>query len=164
MVGVDLSTNAVDFSRTTHSISGLEFKQGDAEHLPFDSESFDAVVNVESSHCCPSPEKFFFEIHRVLRKDGYFLYADFREASALDAWRRGLEQSGLKILREQDITLQVLAALDDDNERKLALIQNLVPRPLHRSFRDFAAVQGSPIHEAFRTRRLVYLSFVLEKM
>jgi SAM-dependent methyltransferase len=163
MVGVDLSANAVDFSRITHPVKGLEFKQGDAELLPFESGSFDAIVNVESSHCYPSPEKFFSEIHRVLRKGGYFLYADFREAAGLDAWRRGLEQSGLRILREQDITAQVLTALDDDNERKLALIQNLVPRPLQRSFRDFAAVQGSPIYEAFRIRRLVYLSFVLEK-
>lgn len=164
MVGVDLSANAVSFSRTRHRVNGLTFEQGDAEHLPFESDSFDAIVNVESSHCYPSFETFLPEVHRALRKGGYFLYADFRETAAVDAWRRSLEQSGLRLLHEHDITAQVLTALDADNERKLALIHKLVPRPLRRSFFDFAAVRGSTIYEAFRTRKLLYLCFVLQKV
>ena len=163
MVGVDLSANAVDFSRKRHHWDGLEFEQGDAEHLPFGNETFDAVVNVESSHCYPSLEKFLAEIRRVLRKGGHFLYADFRECSAVDEWRGCLEKSGLQLLREDDITAQVVAALDTDNKRKLALIEKLVPRPLRPSFLDFAAVQGSSVYESFRMRKLVYLRFVLQK-
>jgi len=163
MVGVDLSQNAVDLSRATHAVDGLEFHQGDAERLPFEPESFDAVVNVESSHCYPSLEAFLAEVRRVLRPGGYFLYADFRDRSGVDEWRRCLENSGLKIIRETNITPQVLASLDADHERKLALIKELVPRLLHRSVSDFAALRGSFVYEAFRTGKFVYRSYVMQK-
>ncbi len=163
MVGVDLSQNAVDFSRATHAVHGLEFHPGDAERLPFEPESFDAVVNVESSHCYPSLEAFLAEVRRVLRQGGYFLYADFRDRSDVDEWRRCLENSGLKIIRETNITPQVLASLDADHERKLALIKELVPRLLHRSVSDFAALRGSFVYEAFRAGRFVYRSYIMQK-
>lgn len=163
MVGVDLSQHAVDFSRVTHRVDGLEFQKGDAERLPFDSESFDAVVNVESSHCYPSLGAFLSEVRRVLRRGGCFLYADFRDRSAVDHWRHCLESSGLTMLRENDITPNVLAALDGDDERKLALIRKFIPRPLRRFFLDFAAVRGSAVYEAFRTGKLVYVSYVMQK-
>lgn len=163
IVGVDLSQRAVDFSRATHRVEGLEFQKSDAERLPFGSESFDAVVNVESSHCYPSLEAFLSEVHRVLRPSGYFLYADFRYRSAIDQWRHCLENSGLTMLRENDITPNVLAALDADDERKLALIRELIPRPLRRFFLDFAGVRGSAVYEAFRTGKLVYVSYVTQK-
>lgn len=163
MVGVDLSQGAVDLSRATHRVPGLEFQKAEAEALPFDSESFDAVVNVESSHCYPLLETFLSEVHRMLRQNGYFLYADLRYRTAVGEWRRCLENSGLTILRESDITANVIAALDADNERKLALIDRLVSRPLRRTFSDFAAVRGSPVYEAFRTGKLVYMSYVMQK-
>ncbi|MGH8281569.1 MAG: class I SAM-dependent methyltransferase [Gammaproteobacteria bacterium] len=31
----------------------LELGQGDTENLPFADQSFDAVINIESSHCYP---------------------------------------------------------------------------------------------------------------
>jgi ubiquinone/menaquinone biosynthesis C-methylase UbiE len=157
MIGVDLSKNAVDFCRAMHRVEGLEFKVGDAEHLPFEDSSFDAVVNVESSHCYPSFDKFIGEVRRVLRPGGHFLYADFRED--VDA----LRNSGLTVVRETDITPNVIAALEQDNDQKLAVIHRLVPRFLQPSFFDFAAVRGSSIFEAFRTRKLIYRSFVLRK-
>ncbi len=47
MVGIDLSGKAVAFSNRRHVIDNLHFRQGDAERLPFDDQSFDAVINVE---------------------------------------------------------------------------------------------------------------------
>src|SRR5436309_8495901 len=60
MVGVDVSKNAVDLSRAIHRLDGLEFRVGDAENLPFSGSSFDAVVNLESSHCYPSFRQISF--------------------------------------------------------------------------------------------------------
>jgi SAM-dependent methyltransferase len=163
MVGMDLSKNAVEFSRATHRLNGLEFKVGDAEALPFDTNAFDAVINVESSHCYPSFPQFVSEVQRVLKPGGHFLYADFRQAQEVDAWRDILQKSGLAVVRETDITANVLTALDRDNDRKLALIDELIPGFLRRSFLDFAAVRGSSVFEAFRSGRLVYRSFILRK-
>ena len=163
MVGVDLSRNAVRFSEAMHRVPGLEFRTGDAEHLPFNEGTFDAVVNVESSHCYPSFEKFLSEVCRVLRSGGHFLYADFRSRTETDAWRSALRNSGLTVLRETDITPNIIAALEKDDDRKFDLIRRLIPRVLQPSFLDFAAVRGSTVFEAFRTGQLVYMSFDLTK-
>jgi ubiquinone/menaquinone biosynthesis C-methylase UbiE len=163
MIGVDLSKNAVDFSRATHRIEGLEFRVGDAENLPFDDSCFDAVINVESSHCYPSFEKFLSEVWRVLRTGGHFLYADFRGREAVEGWGHLLRSSALEVLCETDITANVAAALDRDNERKLELIDRMIPSILRPSFLEFAAVRGSALFEAFESGELVYKSFILRK-
>jgi ubiquinone/menaquinone biosynthesis C-methylase UbiE len=163
MIGVDLSKDAVDLSRERHRVEGLEFQVGDAENLPFEDASFDAVVNVESSHCYPSFDRFLVEVRRVLRPGGHFLHADFRARENVEVWRRSLQESGLSILKETDITRNVVAALERDDERKLELINRIVPRPLRASFLDFAAVKGSLLFEGFKAGRFSYRSFVLQK-
>jgi ubiquinone/menaquinone biosynthesis C-methylase UbiE len=59
--GVDLAPEAVAFSRRAHRRPGADFKVGDAEHLPFDDQSFDAVINIESSHTYPNLRAFLAE-------------------------------------------------------------------------------------------------------
>ena len=56
---------------------------GDAENLPFEDNSFDAIINVESSHCYGNVEQFLREVHRVLRPGGDFLFVDLRGAQKL---------------------------------------------------------------------------------
>jgi ubiquinone/menaquinone biosynthesis C-methylase UbiE len=163
MIGVDLSKHAVNFSRDIHRIDGLEFRIGDAENLPLSDNSVDAVVNVESSHCYPSFNKFLGEVQRVLRPGGHFLYADFRERTNVEAWRKSLQDSGLDLLRETEITAHVVSALEQDDERKLRLINRIVPQPLRASFLDFAAVRGSVLFEGFQSGEFSYRSFVLRK-
>ena len=163
MVGVDLSKKAVDFCRVTHRMDGLEFRVGDAERLPFQDNSFDAVINVESSHCYPAFETFLSEVRRVLRPGGYFLYADFRERTAVDAWRSALERSGLEILHETIITPNVVTALERDSDRKREWIDQIIPGIIRPSFLEFAAVRGSGLFESFRSGKLVYISFVFRR-
>jgi ubiquinone/menaquinone biosynthesis C-methylase UbiE len=163
MIGLDLSKHAVHLSRERHRVDGLEFRVGDAENLPLDDGSVDAVINVESSHCYPSFSRFLSEVHRVLRPGGYFLYADFRARESVPAWHKSLMESGLALVKEMDITPNVVMALERDNERKLALIDRLVPRRLRASFLDFAAVKGSALFEGFKSGNYAYRSFILRK-
>ena len=163
MLGVDLSEEAVRLSRRIHTLNGLSFKAADAENLPFERDIFDVVLNIESSHCYPNVSAFFNEVARVLRPGGHFLYADFRQRKAVDSWRDLLRQSGLTIISETDITPGVVRALDTENERKLALMNRIVPKFLQASIRDFAAVRGSEMYDAFCHGSLVYISFVAQK-
>jgi SAM-dependent methyltransferase len=163
MIGMDLSPDAVALSRKRHPIEGLEFQIGDAEHLPLQDHSVDAVINVESSHCYPSFDSFVAEVFRVLRPGGHLLYTDFRDTAKVDAWRQSLERPGFSLVRETDITSNVLLALDRDNDRKLAFINRIVPKPFRASFNAFAGMQGTVVYEGFRSRQLVYRSFVLRK-
>ena len=71
--------------------------------------------------------------------------------------------SGLKVTVEREITPNVLAALDADNDRKLALMKKILPKSLYAAFSDFAAVKGSLVYEHFRTGEMKYLRFELVK-
>src|SRR5437016_10678551 len=72
MVGIDLSDKAVDFCNQNYAIDALSFRQGDAENLPLSDASVDVVVNLESSHCYGSMDRFLSEVYRVLRPGGIF--------------------------------------------------------------------------------------------
>jgi ubiquinone/menaquinone biosynthesis C-methylase UbiE len=123
MTGVDFSQKAVLFCRQTRAVEGLSFECADAERLPFPDGSFDAVVNVESSHCYGSVPAFLSEVQRVLRVGGTFLFADFRPANQLAALREDLLRSGLDLVRETEITANVLASLESGEGRRLHLMK-----------------------------------------
>jgi SAM-dependent methyltransferase len=162
LVGVDVSPQAVAFCRARHAAPGLSFEIGNAEHLGFAANSFDAVLNVESSHCYGDLGAFVREVRRVLRPDGHFLYADFRSHAELDAWRAGLLAAGLRLVVEWDITPGVVAALDADDERKRGLIEARVDRLLVPTFGQFAALRGTVLYDKLRAGTVVYRAFVLQ--
>ena len=163
VIGVDLSKTAVELCQRLHSVLGLEFRVGDAENLPIDDASMDTVINIESSHCYPSFERFLAEVRRVLRCNGFFLYADFRDRENVAAWRDSLRDSGLSLVRETDITSNVLSALEKDNESKLHFINAKIPRLLRPSFMKFAGMRGTVLFEGFKSGSLSYRSFVFQK-
>ena len=163
MRGIDLSDKAVDFCNTHYSTEGLSFTQGDAENLPLEDAMVDAVVNLESSHCYGSMEKFLSEVHRVLRPGGYFLFSDHRDKDKVEVLRKQLKAAGLKLLTETDITDNVVRALELDNDRKAQLIKRKCPRLLRRRMEEFAAMKGTNTYHSFKSGQSRYLSFVLQK-
>lgn len=163
MTGVDFSAQAVAFCTRHHQVPGLSFIEGDAEHLPLGDGQVDVVINVESSHCYGSMPAFLSQVRRVLRPGGTFLFADFRGQAEAAQLHQHLANSGMAILREEDITANVVASLDLDHERKSALIRTFFQRWLLPTFQEFAGVKGSRIHEGFRSGRLQYKYYVLQK-
>jgi len=161
MVAVDLSSRAIALCRRRFQGPNLAFQVGDAERLPFGDGSFDAVINVESSHCYGELSTFLTEVRRVLRPRGRFLYADFRPREEVDGWRDSLAAAGFVIEAERDLRPGVVAALDADDDRKRDLIGRLVDRPLAHIFREFAAIRGSALYGLLRDGELSYLGFVL---
>ena len=162
LVGVDVSPQAVALCRARHAAPGLSFEVGNAEQLGFAAASFDAVLNVESSHCYGDMGAFAREVQRVLRPNGHFLYADFRSRAEVDAWRAGLIAAGLRLILERDITPGVVAALDADDEQKRGLIQARVARPLMRAFSQFAALRGTVLYDKLRDGSVAYRAFVFQ--
>ncbi len=161
--GIDFSENAVALSRKLHAIPRLSFQQGDAEALPCEDGAFDAVVNVESSHCYGSMGRFLGEVYRVLRPGGHFLWADMRPRGQRDAVRAQFQSAGLQMRQEADITPNVLLALDRVHDRKRATIRRHVPRYLLRWFEDFAGVRGTRVYEALRAGEVEYWRCTLQK-
>jgi len=71
-IGLDFSEAQVELARSTYP--HVEFRQGDAENLPFDDETFDAAVVGFGINHLPHPERAFMEAYRVLRHGGYFAF------------------------------------------------------------------------------------------
>jgi ubiquinone/menaquinone biosynthesis C-methylase UbiE len=163
MTGLDFSQKAVDLCNRHRLVPGLSFVCGDAQLMPFPASSFDAVVNIESSHCYESMDTFLSEVCRVLRPGGRFFFADLRNVDGVNTLREQFRASGLIVENETDITANVLTALRLDNARKLKLIDALIPRVFRRPFRAFAGIAGTRNYEGLEHGKLRYLSARLAK-
>jgi len=163
MTGLDFSRSAVSLCNRSRREPGLVFVHGDAQAMPFPDESFDAVVNVESSHCYDSMEAFLAEVHRVLRPGGAFFWADLRDRGDIDALHGHFGATALTLQDSGEITDAVLLALRLDNDRKSDLIDTWVPRAVRRPFRRFAGIEGSRTYARFEAGELRYLTAHLTK-
>ena len=163
MTGVDFSARAVSFCQQRHNVPELRFCHGDAESLPFDDSSFDAVINVESSHCYGSMPKFLTQVNRVLRPGGHFLFTDFRAAEDIPVLVQQLEESGLTIVEDETITAGVVKAMELDSDRKQQLIGQNIRSWLSGTFKQFAGIKGSTVFQSFEDGTFVYKRYLLRK-
>ncbi|MDC0254476.1 methyltransferase domain-containing protein [Bacteriovoracales bacterium] len=163
-IGIDLSTKNIDFSKDLHkNIPQLSFMEGDAEKLPLAEGSVDIVFNVESSHCYPRFETFISEVSRVLKTGGHFIFCDFRPKEEREGLLKVFKKNGLEVLSEVDITPNILAALDFDSEKRIALIKRLTPKFMYPIMKIFSGVKGTLVYENFKKGKLDYFHFVLAK-
>ncbi len=161
---LDLNPAGIRFCKQRHQIDGLIFLQGDAEKMPFEPDTFDAVINVEASHCYPDFPRFLAEIARVLRPGGHFLYADFRFSDGLAAWEKAILSAPLQMLRTRNINVEVLRGMNVNSDRSLDLVARRLPKFLHPLGRDFAGVKGSRIYQALLSGGLSYRSYCFQKL
>jgi ubiquinone/menaquinone biosynthesis C-methylase UbiE len=78
IVGLDLSKEmlALAKKKTSDNKERLNLVLGDAEHLPFTNERFDAIVCISTMHYFQSTEKSLTKIARALKTGGVFVYGD----------------------------------------------------------------------------------------
>jgi ubiquinone/menaquinone biosynthesis C-methylase UbiE len=164
MTGVDITASAIEFCRQHHNVSGLSFERHNAEALEFADQSFDVILNVESSNCYPNISNFFSEVARVLRPGGYFLYTDLRKEEEVQNWRAQLFEIGLDLVKEENITPNVLKALELDDARKRNLIEQRAPKFIRKPFYEFAGMKGSGyVYGPLKHGEKMYLNFVFRK-
>ncbi len=164
MTGLDFSTTAIAHCVRHRQAPGLRFVHGDAQSMPFADQSFDAVVNIESSHCYGDMDRFLAEVHRVLRPGGALLWADLRDrGERLDTVLRQFDSCALELAQQRDVTPEVLHALSLDNARKVALIEAWFPRVVHPLIRPFAGLEGTRNYVRMATGDIRYRSARLLK-
>ena len=160
---LDMNRAGIRFCKQRHQVPGLVFVLGDAENLPFESNTFDAVINVEASHCYPSFAQFLGEVARLLQPHGHFLYADFRFNDRLAEWEEALASAPLQVVRTRNINTEVLRGMNRNSSRSVDLIERRLPKFLHALGRDFAGIQGSRIYNALNSGELSYHSYCFAK-
>lgn len=163
VVGMDISDSAIKLCRSSHQIDGLDFIVGDSENIPFEKETFDAVLNVESSHCYGNVTSFFSEVQRVLKPEGFFLWCDFRSHNEMKRFFKLTDDVGLVLVKEVDITRNILDALDLLTPGRAEQIDTHVPKIIRNVFRSYAGLRGSSVHDAFLTGDLIYKSAVFQR-
>lgn len=72
--GIDLSPKLIRIAREAHP--GIDFREGDIEHLPFADGSLDGVLLAGVLHHLPQLSKCAAEIKRILRPGGRFVAFD----------------------------------------------------------------------------------------
>src|SRR5689334_15754741 len=79
VTGVDIAPNLIEQARETARREGLnaQFDEGDAENLPYDNASFDAVVTMFGAMFAPRPELVAAELKRVCRPGGTIAMANW---------------------------------------------------------------------------------------
>jgi len=161
--GVDLNKRASKFSSEHYNIEGLRFMQGDAQKLSFENESFDVILNVESSHRYRDMQAFLGEVNRILRPGGHFLYTDFRYDHEMDDLHHQISNLGLNIVEKQNITPNVVNALEKDDQRRRSLVKKLAPKLLWKIALNFSGAIGSETYNQFASGKYEYFTYVLKK-
>ncbi len=155
--GVDISNQGIEQAKKNFSLPNLKFTVGSAINLPFANDVFNAIINIESSHCYPDFKQFITESRRTLKNNGLFFYADFQAGTFTDI------QDQLEILSQQDITKNVLDALNQNQENRNKQFKEVIKdKPFIKQGllklikKQFAADQNSLIKKSFEQCRTIY--------
>lgn len=171
LVALDLSSAATRLAQTRHHVDGIpgdgvpEYVQGDAEQLLFEAERFDMVLNIESAHCYGSIPRFLAEVHRVLRPGGELLLTDFvsQRNNARQRLEAALKKGPLRCIQINDITANVVRALQLDEQRKQELLDRWVTGPFKTFAQGAYAMEGTAMRRELEAGQTVYLAAVLQK-
>ncbi|KZS54737.1 fatty-acid O-methyltransferase Mtf2 [Mycobacterium ostraviense] len=144
--GLDLNPAGIAFCQKKYDVPGLDFVQGDAQNLPFADESFDAVINIESSLYYPDFSRFLGEVARVLRPGGHFLYTDFRLPFNIAAWETALANAPMRIVSQTEINDEILRGYEKLAPSWKALHDRHTPRLLRGAYVKLFALDGKTTH------------------
>ncbi len=74
--GIDITPKMIEIAKAKQ-LPGTSWVVGDCENLPFEDNSFDAVICSNSFHHYPNPQRFFDSVWRVLRPGGRLILQDY---------------------------------------------------------------------------------------
>jgi SAM-dependent methyltransferase len=150
IVGLDVCPANIVYCCAKNRLSEASFLVGDAENIPFADESFDVVLNMESAHAYPNRVRFYEEVYRILRPEGAFLYTELMPAEQVERNVSLLEEAGLSVIRNHDVTSNVLLSCDENAKQRMGsqgIANNGNANSNIADINDFIALPGSRKYE-----------------
>lgn len=137
LTGLDLTPGMIDVARAKQ-LDNVSFVVGDAEALPFEPRSFDAVLCSNSFHHYPHPERFFAEVARVLRPGGRLVLRDYTSNDVAVWLMNNIELPLARLLGHGDVRILKLS-----EQRALVEESGLTPLKLEaqKGFRAHLVAQ-----------------------
>ena len=163
ITGLDFSKNVIHFCEKYIKRDQLNFVKGNAEDLQFLNGYFDVILNLESSHCYGNRIKFFEEVYSKLKPGGFFLYADFIGSIHYHKRPEQLIKSGFNIIKNKDITPNVIRAMNLSTPYKERIIKKIFPKFVREPIYEFVGLTGSVIYNNFVSNQTTYFSIVCQK-
>lgn len=68
--GVDVSEEAIEYSKRNYSSNNIEYRKGDGVSIPLEDNSVDVIISFETIEHIENYKKFMDEVSRILRPDG----------------------------------------------------------------------------------------------
>ncbi len=161
VVGVDhLSENIQQARRRFVGEAGLEFVCADMTRVPFQHQSFDLVVSIDSTHGLVDMDAFFQEARRLLRPGGQLVLSDLREDWGPDEAR--MQGHGFEILALEELSEGVVAGLDADAARRKRFAR-AQPVGLRGAAEVLLGVPGTPLYRGLEDGWLQYVRYRLRR-
>lgn len=120
--GLDLTPRMIEVANEK-GLDGARFVVGDAEAMPFEDASFDAVICANSFHHYPNPQAFFNEVSRVLRPGGLLVLRDYTTAAPILWLMNHIEMPLANLIGHGDVKAHTV-----DEVRAFCTASGLVPR------------------------------------
>jgi len=97
ITGLDISRTLVEIARTSAAEAGVnvDFRQGDAAHMPFAAESFDFLLCRAAFKNFTEPLPALKEMHRVLKPGGRALIIDLRRDASMQSISKAVQSMHL---------------------------------------------------------------------
>lgn len=155
VVGGDFSSSTVSVAKKLNKgVTTLSFETADAENLPFADDSFDVVINIESSHCYSNVPSFIDEVARILKPEGIFSWADLRGRTMTDKLEADIKHENLSLIHQNELTPGVIRALRFMSDKKQEQIKKT---PFFKRFMsEFAATEGTTLFKGFQNGSVIY--------
>ncbi len=103
--GIDLTPEMIEVAKAKN-MENVKLVVGDCEKLPFEDNSFDAVICSQSFHHYPNVQDFFDSVFRVLRPGGRLILRDITMKWAATRWFcNNIETPVINLLGHGDVRI-----------------------------------------------------------
>jgi ubiquinone/menaquinone biosynthesis C-methylase UbiE len=95
VIGIDMTEEMINRAKATavkNNYKNVEFRLGDIENLPVDSESVDIIISNCVINLAPDKDKVFSEAYRILKPNGAMYVSDIVLLEELTAEQKNNEE------------------------------------------------------------------------